>query len=75
MTTLPPAENTVAAAFNGPEQYDQWFDENAALYRAGLAGSWTQAAGWWSVPRMRTATRSPDRAVSPATTPTAAGMP
>lgn len=30
---------------------------------------------WWSVPRMRTATRIPDRAVSPATTPTAAGMP
>lgn len=37
MTTLPPAENTVAAAFNArAEQYDQWFDEHAALYRAEL---------------------------------------
>lgn len=37
MATPSPAQNMVAAAFNArAEQYDQWFYEHAALYRAEL---------------------------------------
>ncbi|GGG59739.1 type 11 methyltransferase [Kocuria dechangensis] len=37
MSTPPPAGNTAAAAFDArAEQYDRWFDEHTALYRAEL---------------------------------------